>query len=180
MTISPTWRSAPSPPCIDARSFRAALGAYATGVAFVTTTLGKEPVGLIVNSLVSVSLDPPLVSFCVSRTSTTWSRMREARRLGVNILGRRHEEFVRRAAPAGADRFAEIRWRLVRGVPLLIDAPVCLECEIETEHRAGDHWIVVAEVHGLRTVQERDPLVFYGGAFHRLSPNPDIPHRHGA
>jgi flavin reductase (DIM6/NTAB) family NADH-FMN oxidoreductase RutF len=168
MTTLPTSRSAPSPPCIDARSFRAALSAFATGVAFVTTTVGEEPIGLIVNSLASVSLEPPLVSFCAFRTSITWSRMRGARRLGVNILGCRHEDFVRRAAPAGADRFAEIRWRCVRGVPLLIDALASLECEIDAEHRAGGHWIVVARVEALRTARDRDPLVFYAGDFHRL------------
>jgi flavin reductase (DIM6/NTAB) family NADH-FMN oxidoreductase RutF len=168
MTTSPTWPSAPQPPCIDARAFRDALGAFATGVAFVTATVGGEPAGLIVNSLASVSLDPPLVSFCASRTSITWSRMRGAERLGVNILGRRHEEFVRRAAPAGADRFAGLQWRLVRGVPLVTDAPACLECDVEAEHRAGDHWIVVARVDALRTSRERDPLVFFAGEFGRL------------
>jgi 3-hydroxy-9,10-secoandrosta-1,3,5(10)-triene-9,17-dione monooxygenase reductase component len=168
MTTSPTWRSAPIPPFTDARAFRDAIGAFATGVALVTTTVGGEPAGLIVNSLASVSLDPPLLSFCASRTSITWSRMRGEERLGVNILGRRHEEFVRRAAPAGADRFAGLTWRLVRGVPLLTDALAALECGVEAEHRAGDHWIVVARVDGLRSAQERDPLVFFEGAFRSL------------
>jgi 3-hydroxy-9,10-secoandrosta-1,3,5(10)-triene-9,17-dione monooxygenase reductase component len=168
MTTSRTWHSAPQPPCIDARSFRDALGAFTTGVAFVTTLVDGEPTGLIVNSLASVSLEPPLVSFCASRTSITWSRMRGAARLGVNILARQHEPFVRRAAPAGADRFAGLRWKLVRGVPLLTDALAALECEIDAEHRAGDHWIVVAQVDALRTARERDPLVFFAGAFSRL------------
>jgi flavin reductase (DIM6/NTAB) family NADH-FMN oxidoreductase RutF len=169
MTTSQTWRSAPRRPCIDAREFRDAVGAFATGVAFVTTMVDGEPTGLIVNSLASASLDPPLVSFCASRTSITWSWMRGAARLGVNILARHHEGFVRRAAPAGADRFAGLGWRLVRGVPLLTDALACLECEIEAEHRAGDHWIVVARVDALRTARERAPLVFFAGAFGGLA-----------
>ena len=169
MTTWQTWPSAPQPPCIDARAFRDALGAFATGVAFVTTVVEGEPAGLIVNSLASVSLEPALVSFCASRTSITWSRMRGAGRLGVNILASRHEPFVRRAAPAGADRFAGLRWRLVRGVPLLTDALAALECEVEAEHRAGDHWIVVARVDALRTTQERDPLVFFAGRLRTLA-----------
>ena len=167
MTTLPTSRSAPPPPCTDARAFRAAMGAFATGVAFVTATVGGEPVGLIVNSLASVSLEPPLVSFCASRASLTWSRMRRAERLGVNILGREHQGFVRRATPAGADRFTELDWRLVRGVPLVSDALACLECAIAVEHRAGDHWIVVAHVDAVR-LRAGDPLVFFAGAFHGL------------
>jgi flavin reductase (DIM6/NTAB) family NADH-FMN oxidoreductase RutF len=57
----------------------------------------------------------------------------------------------------------------VRGVPLLTDALACLECELAAEHRAGDHWIVVARVDALRSAAERDPLVFFGGAFCGLS-----------
>jgi 3-hydroxy-9,10-secoandrosta-1,3,5(10)-triene-9,17-dione monooxygenase reductase component len=65
-------------PALEARSFRDALGRFATGVAFVTAAPDGQPAGLIVNSLTSVSLEPPLISFCPSRSSLTWSRMRRA------------------------------------------------------------------------------------------------------
>ena len=118
------------------------------------------------NSLTSVSLEPPLVSFCPSRSSLTWSRMRRAGRFGVNVLGRQHERFAIRATPAGADRFAGLDWELGRGgVPLLTDALATLECEIVAEHPAGDHWIVVGRVDDLRISPIDDPLVFFAGAF---------------
>jgi flavin reductase (DIM6/NTAB) family NADH-FMN oxidoreductase RutF len=173
MTTLPQWLSEKPRRCTedppDARSFRDALGAFATGVAFVAAAPGGDPAGLIVNSLTSVSLDPPLVSFCVSRTSFTWSRMRRARRVGISILGSRHEAFARRATPAGADRFACTEWALVHGLPLLEGALAWLECEIAGEHGAGDHWIVVARVELLRRSTDRDPLVFFGGAYRRLA-----------
>jgi 3-hydroxy-9,10-secoandrosta-1,3,5(10)-triene-9,17-dione monooxygenase reductase component len=163
------WLSAPQPRSIDARSFRDALGTFATGVAFVTAAPDGEPTGLIVNSLTSVSLTPPLVAFCPSRCSLTWSRMRRAGRFGINVLGRRHEPFVRRAAPAGADRFAGLDWQLGRsGVPLVTGALACLECEIVAEHAAGDHWIAVLRVDDLDVSPLPDPLVCFGGAFRRL------------
>jgi 3-hydroxy-9,10-secoandrosta-1,3,5(10)-triene-9,17-dione monooxygenase reductase component len=153
-------------PAPDARSFRDALGRFATGVAFVTAAPGGEPSGLIVNSLTSVSLEPPLVSFCPSRSSLTWSRMRRAGRFGVNVLGRQHEGFAIRAAPAGADRFAGIRREPGHGgVPLVTDAVSSLECEIVAEHPAGDHWIVVGRVDEVRISASEDPLVFFAGAF---------------
>jgi 3-hydroxy-9,10-secoandrosta-1,3,5(10)-triene-9,17-dione monooxygenase reductase component len=152
-----------------ARSFRDALGKFATGVALVTAAPDGEPAGLIVNSLASVSLEPPLISFCPSRSSLTWSRMRRVRHFGVNVLGREHERFARRAAPAAADRFIGVEWELgSHGAPLLTDALAALECETVAEHPAGDHWIVVAHVGELRISPGEDPLVFFDGEFRGL------------
>ena len=153
----------------DARSFRDAIGRFATGVAFVTAAPNGEPVGLIVNSLTSVSLEPPLVSFCPSRSSLTWTRMRRTGRLGVNVLARQHQHFATRATPAGADRFAGLDWKPGRrGVPLLTDALASLECQIIAEHPTGDHSIVVARVNELHIAPSKDPLIFFAGAFHTL------------
>jgi 3-hydroxy-9,10-secoandrosta-1,3,5(10)-triene-9,17-dione monooxygenase reductase component len=163
MELATPAHPAPAP---DEGSFRDALGRFATGVAFVTAAPDGEPAGLIVNTLTSVSLDPPLISFCPSRNSLTWSRMRRAGRFGVNVLGRHHEPFARRATPAGSDRFAGVDWELGRiGVPLLSDALTSLECEIVAEHPAGDHWIVVGRVASLRVAEGHEPLVFFAGGF---------------
>ena len=153
----------------DVRAFRDALGRFATGVAFVTAAPDGEPAGLIVNSLTSVSLEPPLVSFCPSHRSLTWARMRRARRFGVNVLARRHERFMRRAVPAGADRFVDLDWERGRGgVPLLADALAALECETVAEHPGGDHSIVVGRVDALHVSAINDPLVFFAGTFRAL------------
>ena len=163
MALAAPTHATPAP---DARSFRDAIGRFATGIALVTAAPDGEPHGLIVNSLTSVSLEPPLVSFSASRSSLTWSRMRRAGRFGVNVLGRQHERFAIRATPAGADRFAGLDWELGRGgVPLLTDALASLECEIVAEHPAGDHWIVVGRVDDLRTSRVNEPLVFFAGEF---------------
>jgi 3-hydroxy-9,10-secoandrosta-1,3,5(10)-triene-9,17-dione monooxygenase reductase component len=156
-------------PAHHSRSLRDALGKFATGVAFVTAAPDGEPAGLIVNSLTSVSLEPPLVSFSPSRSSLTWSRMRRAGRFGVNVLGRQHEQFARRATPAGSDRFAGVDWQPGRGgVPLVADALATLECEIVAEHPTGDHWIVVGRIVDMRVSGAEDPLVFFAGAFGAL------------
>jgi 3-hydroxy-9,10-secoandrosta-1,3,5(10)-triene-9,17-dione monooxygenase reductase component len=156
-------------PVRDARSFRDALGRFATGVAFVTAAPDDEPAGMIVNSLASVSLQPPLVSFCPSRRSLTWCRMRRAGRFAVNVLGRQHEPFAVRATPAGADRFAGLDWEPGRGgAPLLTDALARFECEIVAEHPTGDHWIVVGQVDDLHVSPVEEPLVFFAGEFGAL------------
>ncbi|HET7048007.1 MAG TPA: flavin reductase family protein [Solirubrobacteraceae bacterium] len=158
-----------APVLSDTGGFREAMGTFATGVAFVTAAPDGKPAGLIVNSLTSVSLEPPLVAFCPARSSLTWQRMRRTGRFGVNVLARQHEDFARRATPAGADRFAGIDWEPGReGVPLLAGALAALECEIVAEHAAGDHWIVVGRVEGLRRRTVGQPLVFFDGAFGAL------------
>jgi 3-hydroxy-9,10-secoandrosta-1,3,5(10)-triene-9,17-dione monooxygenase reductase component len=163
MALAAPAQPAPAP---EPRSFRDALGKFATGVAFITAAPDGEPAGLIVNSLASVSLEPPLVSFSPARSSLTWSRMRRTGRFGVNVLGRQHQQFAIRATPAGSDRFAGLDWEFGRsGVPLVIDALASLECEIVAEHPAGDHWIVVGRVDDLRTSSSEEPLVFYAGEF---------------
>jgi 3-hydroxy-9,10-secoandrosta-1,3,5(10)-triene-9,17-dione monooxygenase reductase component len=151
----------------DPRAFRDALGRYPTGVAFVTAAPpDTEPVGLIMSSLTSVSLEPPLISLCPSRSSLTWARMRQAGRIGVNVLREEHEEFVLRATPAGADRFAGLSWNPGRGgAPLVTDALAGLECSIVAEHPAGDHWIAVARVDDVHVGAAGRPLVFSRGAF---------------
>ena len=153
-----------------ARGLREALGRFATGVALVTAAPEGELTGLVVNSLTSVSLEPPLILFCASRSSITWSRMRRAGRFAVNVLGRDSEAFVARAAPPGADRFAGVAWTPGRGgAPLLTGALASLECEIAGEHPGGDHWIVVGRVDDVHLPPAGDPLVFFEGGFHGIS-----------
>jgi 3-hydroxy-9,10-secoandrosta-1,3,5(10)-triene-9,17-dione monooxygenase reductase component len=163
----------PAPATIAApargRPLRDALARFATGVAFITAAPDGEPAGLIVNSFTSVSLEPPLVAFCPSRSSLTWSRMRRTRRFAVNILAGHHHRFACRATPPGADRFTGLRWEPGRdGAPLLSDALATVQCEIVTEHPAGDHFIVVGRVEDVHTTLNDDPLVFFAGAFRAL------------
>jgi 3-hydroxy-9,10-secoandrosta-1,3,5(10)-triene-9,17-dione monooxygenase reductase component len=164
-------RTAPA----DSFSFREALGRFATGVAFVTAAPGGEPAGLIVNSLTSVSLAPPLIAFCPARRSLTWQRMRRAGHFAVNILGREHEGFAERATPPGSERFAGLDWDPgPAGAPLLTDALAALECEIVAEHAAGDHWIVVGRVDHQRATPRKDPLIFFAGEYTALQQRAEL------
>jgi 3-hydroxy-9,10-secoandrosta-1,3,5(10)-triene-9,17-dione monooxygenase reductase component len=160
---------APLAPGVDAGRFRETRGRFATGVALITAAGDGAPVGLIANSLAAVSLSPPLVSFCPSRASFTWPRMRRARHFGVNLLRPEHEDFVRRATPPGAERFAGIDWTLTSGgVPRVGDALAFMDCTIEFEHAAGDHWIVVGRVEDAEIDPAGMPLVFWASRFGRF------------
>ena len=144
------------------------LGHFATGVTLITAVDGEEPIGMAANSFTSVSLEPALVLFCASKTSTTWPRIQSAGRWAVNILDEEGEELTRLFAQRGADRFAHVSFTVGRsGSPILDEALAFVDCETVAEHDAGDHLIVVGKVLELGYAPEGKPLLFYRGGYGR-------------
>jgi flavin reductase (DIM6/NTAB) family NADH-FMN oxidoreductase RutF len=147
------------------------LGRFATGVTVVTGLAGAEPVGLAVNSFTSVSLEPPLVAFCVAKRSRTWPSLRTAGTFCVNILAEDQEALSRAFAARPPDRFLGVGWQPGRaGAPVLAGVLAWIECTIDAEHAAGDHVIVVGRVQDLDVGHEGRPLVFYRGGYGRFEP----------
>lgn len=152
---------------VDAGGFRHVLGHYPTGVAVVTAS-APGPVGMAVNSFTSVSLQPPLVSFCAALTSSTWPQIRPGGRFAVNILGEGQHDLSRQFSRRRADRFEGVSWSpSAAGSPLLAGALAWLDCEIEAEHPAGDHLIVVGLVRDMGCGDGR-PVVFWRGGYGAL------------
>jgi 3-hydroxy-9,10-secoandrosta-1,3,5(10)-triene-9,17-dione monooxygenase reductase component len=155
-------RSAAIAPAISERAFRRALGRFATGVTLITAPGGDA---LVVNSFMSVSLEPPLVAFGAGRSSLTWRRMRRSARLGINVLDSGVGDVRERARP-GADRLAGLDVRLDDGgVPRIADAVAFLLAEVVDERPAGDHVLVTCAVLDVAYDDARLPLVFFDGAF---------------
>jgi 3-hydroxy-9,10-secoandrosta-1,3,5(10)-triene-9,17-dione monooxygenase reductase component len=153
----------------DSTQFRQALGHLPTGVVVVTALDDGEPVGMAVGSFTSVSLEPPLVGFFPTRTSTTWPRIRRVGPFAVNVLAHDQEDVGARFARTGTDRFADLAWTDGRGgVPLLDGAIVQIECDPYSVTEAGDHWFVLGQVADLRVLDRGGPLVFARGKYTRL------------
>jgi 3-hydroxy-9,10-secoandrosta-1,3,5(10)-triene-9,17-dione monooxygenase reductase component len=147
-------------------SMRDVLGRFCTGIAVVTASDGVRPYGLTCQSVTSVSLDPPYISFCPARTSKSWRMMREVGVLCVNILAHDQHNLCAQFAVSDADKFGGVRWRpAANGAPMIEGAVATIEANVEFEHGAGDHTIVVAHVTGLHASDERPPLLFYRGAY---------------
>jgi flavin reductase (DIM6/NTAB) family NADH-FMN oxidoreductase RutF len=151
---------------VTSARFRAALGTFATGVTIITTTDDSEPIGMAASSFTSVSLEPPLVSFCAALTSTTYPRISASGRFCVNVLAEHQEEIALIFAKHDFDRFSEVDFsHSPLGSPVLDDVVAWLDCTIETEHLAGDHLIVIGRVHALNVDFERLPLLYFRGKF---------------
>nr|WP_246377247.1 flavin reductase family protein [Nonomuraea soli] len=153
---------------LDGQRFRTVLGRFATGVVAITALdpTSGDPCGLAANSFTSVSLDPPLVAFCVAHTSTSWPRLRSAKTLTVNVLAEDQQRICLQLASRGGDKFAGLGWSdSPGGSPVLDGALAWIDCSIEAEHPAGDHVIVVARVLQLDTHAEGGPLVFFRGGY---------------
>lgn len=153
------------------RCLRNVLGRFATGVVAVAgrDAASGRRAALAANSFCSVSLEPPLVSFCVAHTSTSWPHIRSAGLLAVSILGAGQRQAATRLATPGGDKFTGLPWRASPGgAPVLDGALAWLECTVEAEHPAGDHTIVVARVGALDAPHDGEPLLFFRGAFARL------------
>ncbi len=156
-------------PVVAANRFRGALGRHAAGVVVVT---GPGPVGLTATSLTSVSLDPPLVSFCVGRESTTWPELRQAEFFAVNVLGGDQAAVASRFARRDVDRFAApTRWHAgPYDVPILGGGAAHVLCESYDTIALGDHWLVVGLVVGSGLGPAAEPLLYHQGRYGRFAP----------
>lgn len=158
---------------IDPARFRAALGQYPTGVVVVTATdEAGEPVGMTVGSFTSVSLDPPLVAFLPSRTSSSWRALRESGdTFCINVLGAGQEDLCRAVAMRKTDKFAGFALReSPAGNPVVDGAVVWIDCVTEQVHEGGDHDIVVGRVLALDHDSTDQPLLFFRGGYGSFTP----------
>ncbi|WP_374778317.1 flavin reductase family protein [Streptomyces sp. NBC_01310] len=159
---------------VSPAEFRAVLGNFASGVTVITAPPGEDeagPAGFACQSFASLSLDPPLVTFMVARTSTTWPRIARAGVFCVNILGAEQGALCRSFAVSGADKFAGVSHTPapVTGSPQLDAVPAWIDCRIQAVHTGGDHLIVVGRVVAMGAAGEGEPLLFHKGRFGRFS-----------
>jgi flavin reductase (DIM6/NTAB) family NADH-FMN oxidoreductase RutF len=151
--------------------FRDAMAHLPAGVVVISTRLGDEYKGLTASSLVSISLEPPMILVGLEKASATRAAVVEARAFNVSLLTRA-QEFI-------ADRFAgrapaiDPQWRTLphrlgaNGIPLIEDCTAWLECRLVDVHTAGDHDICVGEVTAA-AVGRGDPLILWDRAFWTL------------
>jgi len=182
--VSPI-RAEPAP-AGDVSAFRKAMGSFPTGVTVVTVVTGDGDMhGVTVNSFSSVSLDPMLVSACLSQTSRAFGLIEQAGAFAVNVLAAGQQDisrwFASRHRPAGPAMFDGVPFeRGMTGCPLLAGTAASFDCRLRQSHRAGDHLIVLGEVVALVHRPQLEPLIFHAGMYKALEnrPVPQVPQLH--
>ncbi|KWX60701.1 flavin reductase family protein [Mycobacterium sp. NAZ190054] len=161
-------------PHLDSGELRRVLGHFCSGITVITAA-GHDgrPVGFTCQSFSSLSLDPPLVSFCPARSSTTWPLIRSVETFAVNVLGAQHVRLSHQFARSGTDKFRGVSWRPgVFGAPILEGAAAWAECRLWAEYDGGDHTIVAAQLLDLHCDSAVEALLYYRGAYHVPAPHP--------
>ena len=154
------------PQVIDALRFRRVFGHFCTGVTVVTGVEDGVPVGFACQAFAALSLDPPLVLYCVGTGSAAGGRIERAGFFCVNVLAEDQRNVSRTFGTSGADKFAGVGWSpSPGGAPILDGVLTWAGCRIEAVHAAGDHRVVIGLVTELGPVRDTRPLLFYKGRY---------------
>lgn len=167
MTATPDLRT---PQLASPDLLRSVFRQHAAGVAVITAQGPSGPVGFTATSLVSVSAEPPMLSFGIGTGASSWPAVSEAEHVGVHILGEHQLDLATTFARSGADRFGEgTRWyEGPEGVPVLDGTLAWLVCRVAARVPAGDHRIVLAEAVVGDPAGVGRPLLYHQGRFNAL------------
>jgi 3-hydroxy-9,10-secoandrosta-1,3,5(10)-triene-9,17-dione monooxygenase reductase component len=160
------------PVTLDERTFRQTVGHFVTGVTVVAFDIDGTTRAMTANSFTSLSLNPPMILFCVGKETRTGRSIHGASRFSINILSEEQQDLSTYFAGGWRDgsppEFAFVNWL---GRPRLEGSAASLACDVQAIHEGGDHWIVVGHVAAVECVNAPvKPLVFFRGAYTALSP----------
>ncbi|MYU21895.1 flavin reductase family protein [Streptomyces sp. SID8352] len=152
--------------------FRRVLAHYPTGVSVVTArTAEGAPVGMTIGTFTSISLEPALVGFFPTKTSSTLRSIRDFGSFCVNVLADQHHDYCARFAGPADRRFEGLEWHEApSGAPALGAALAWIDCDIEQITDTGDHHLVVGRVRALDAEPARRPLLFFQGGLGSFRP----------
>jgi flavin reductase (DIM6/NTAB) family NADH-FMN oxidoreductase RutF len=154
---------------LDPSRLREAFGVFPSGVIAVAARVDDALVGLAASSFTSVSLEPALVSFSVANTSKTWPTLRQASHLGLTVLADHHDDVCRQLAGPVEHRFDGLDVSSTeQGATTIDDGLARFDCTIYREVEAGDHTLVLLQLHAVDQSDTSLPLVFHRRAFGRL------------
>ena len=153
---------------MDNRTFRDAMGKFATGITIVSTEHKEEIIGMTVNAFMSISLNPKLIAISIDESASLYKQFQEAKTFGVSILKEEQKEIsMIFAKQIKKDR--EINFISQDHVPVIDNSLAMLSCRVQDRITAGDHLIIIAEVTEL-TINEGEPILYSGGAYRNIKP----------
>ncbi len=156
---------------IEPRDFRDTVGCFATGITIITTVEADgSPVGITANSFTSLSLDPPMVLFCLDYNVASFDAFQAGGHFAVNILSMGQQDLSSRFAKSGPKKWDGVAFDTWdTGSPILPGCLASMECKVSSINEGGDHVIVIGDVIRMERAQEEVmPLLYFRGAYANL------------
>ena len=153
------------------RLLRNAFGSFATGIAIVTANSSQRgSFGITINSLSSLSLEPPLLLWSLQKNSECLNDFINCDYFGINILNSQQKNISTMLATQGSHKlsdYSEIGWytSTKTGCPLIENCLGYFECSLSEQHDGGDHIIIIGKVEAFNCCEEGAPLIFYNGSY---------------
>ncbi len=152
---------------MDDRTFRNAMGKFATGVTVITTDHGGESHGMTANAFMSISLNPRLVVVSIGEKARMLEKIRESGKFAVNILSEQQQEVSMLFAGQLKEK-READLDTIHGVPVVKDALANVVCKVYGTQIVGDHTLFIGEVEDI-VLRDGKPLTFYEGKYGKLA-----------
>lgn len=153
----------------EPQELRSVFAGCPSGVVAVCAEIDGEPTGMAVSTFVPVSLDPPLVGVFIQNGSRTWPKLEQSTRLGLSVLGSDNEIAAKALAQKDGDRFHSIATTVTESGAIYVEgATTWLEASVWSNVPAGDHFMILLEVHSATSHDFKSPLIFHGSKFHSL------------
>ena len=156
---------------IEAIDFRNAMSLLTTAVNVVTTKGVSGAHGFTASAVCSVTDTPPTLLVCMNQTSRSHAHFLENKTLSVNVLGTQHESISNAFASklCSEERFEHGAWTtLATGAPILEDALVSFDCEIEDIQQVGTHSIFMCRVVAIKQSESDESLVYFNRSYHQV------------
>lgn len=151
------------------------MGQFATGITIVTTDYQGKKYGFTANSFTSVSLDPPLVLFCLNKDSEGCEEFKASECFAINMLSSEQAELSNRFANSKLkpnERFEGLNTSTAQtGAPLLENTLGWFDCKLFQHYEAGDHIIFIGEVVDMHRSESEEPILYFAGKYRFLAEN---------
>lgn len=154
---------------IEATSFRNAMSLLTSAVSVVTTAGASGRYGFTASAVCSVTDKPPTLLVCMNRASYLHAHFVENKTLTVNVLGAHHQTIsnVFSSKMNSEERFKHGVWTTLKtGAPVLEDALVSFDCQIEQAQEIGTHDIFICRVLAIQQTQHDQGLIYFKRAYH--------------
>lgn len=156
------------------RTLRTALGRFASGITIVTTR-GEDGCaeGMTANAFSALSLDPPLILWCLRKATRLRRIFERCEYFAVNVLSAEQRRISSQFAKPASDKFADVEWyEGLAGIPLIAGCLAHFECRRQRRHFGGDHVVFIGQIERFG-YRQGEPLLFSAGSYAVPAAHPD-------